>query len=126
MNILKSYLSLPVFKVVLMTIALFALMSSAHASSLSLDDSPWGGFGKIVELITGDVAKGVALLGIVGCCGTLIFAGGEMTQFMKQMVYIVLVICILVGAGSFLSLGTNNSASGAVLSEISNIKYVFN
>lgn len=52
--------------------------------------------------ITGPVAFSISLLAIVGVLGILIF-GGELTGFMKTLIFIVLLIAIIVGAQNFLT-----------------------
>jgi type IV secretion system protein TrbC len=60
--------------------------------------------------LTGPVAKGVALVAIVGAIGTLLFLHAEMNQFTRVIVFIVLGIGTLVGANAFLS---GSGAQGA-------------
>ena len=52
--------------------------------------------------ITGPVAFTLSLVGIVGAAGVLIF-GGELTGFLRMMVFLVLLIAILVGAQNVLT-----------------------
>lgn len=52
--------------------------------------------------ITGPVAFSISLLAIVGVLGILIF-GGELTGFMKTLIFIVLLVAIIVGAQNFLT-----------------------
>ena len=59
--------------------------------------------------ITGPVAFTLSLIGIVGAAGVLIF-GGELTGFLRMMVFLVLLIAILVGAQNVL---TSLFAAGA-------------
>jgi type IV secretion system protein VirB2 len=54
------------------------------------------------------------LIGIVGAAGVLIF-GGELTGFLRMMVFLVLLIAILVGAQNVL---TTLFAAGAEISRI--------
>ncbi|MBS0152741.1 MAG: TrbC/VirB2 family protein [Nitrospira sp.] len=62
--------------------------------------------------ITGPVAFTLSLIGIVGAAGALIF-GGELTGFLRMMVFLVLLIAILVGAQNVL---TTLFAAGAEIS----------
>jgi type IV secretory pathway VirB2 component (pilin) len=64
--------------------------------------------------ITGPVAFTLSLIGIVGAAGALIF-GGELTGFLRMMVFLVLLIAILVGAQNVL---TTLFAAGAEISWI--------
>jgi type IV secretion system protein VirB2 len=62
--------------------------------------------------LTGPVAKAIALIGIIGAAGVLIFQHAEMNMFVRFVTWIVLVISCLVGANAFL----NNA--GATAAEI--------
>src|SRR5271167_2000850 len=57
----------------------------------------------VQQSLTGPVAKGVALVAIVGAIGTLLFLHAEMNQFTRVIVFIVLGIGTLVRANAFLS-----------------------
>jgi type IV secretion system protein TrbC len=52
--------------------------------------------------IKGPVAYGLALLGIVASGGMLIF-GGEISEFTRRIMYVVLVAAIILGAASMLT-----------------------
>jgi type IV secretory pathway VirB2 component (pilin) len=52
--------------------------------------------------IKGPVAYGLALLGIVASGGMLIF-GGEISEFTRRIMYVVLVAAIILGAASLLT-----------------------
>ena len=60
--------------------------------------------------LTGPVAKAVALIGIIGAAGVLIFQHAEMNMFVRFVTWIVLVVSLLVGANAFL---TNSGATAA-------------
>ena len=62
------------------------------------------------QSLTGPVAKGIALVSIVGALGTLLFLHAEMNQFTRVIVFIVMGIGTLVGANAFLS---GSGAQGA-------------
>ena len=64
----------------------------------------------VQQSLTGPVAKGVALVAIVGALGTLLFLHAEMNQFTRVIVFIVMGIGTLVGANAFLS---GSGAQGA-------------
>ena len=59
--------------------------------------------------LTGPVAFSVSLIGIVTCGATLILGGGEISHFMRTLIYIVLVMTLLVGANALM----NNFFNGA-------------
>ena len=95
-------------KWLLLSILLFLALSP----SLALAAGTGGGGGalpwetplqNVQQSLTGPVAKGVALVAIVGALGTLLFLHAEMNQFTRVIVFIVMGIGTLVGANAFLS-----------------------
>lgn len=87
---------------------LLALMlldaSSAFAAmggSGSLPYESW--LSTIVDSITGPVAYGISLLGIFSAGAALVLAGQEMSQFVKSLLFLVMVISFLIGAKEYLS-----------------------
>lgn len=98
---------------------LFVAISPALASSGG--SLPWEGpLEQIQESITGPVAGYIALAAVAIAGGMLIF-GGELNDFARRLVYVVLVAGILLGAttivGLFGATGASitsiNGASGA-------------
>jgi type IV secretory pathway VirB2 component (pilin) len=74
----------------------------AHASTTG-GDLPWDTPLQTLETdIKGPVAYGLALLGIVASGGMLIF-GGEISEFTRRIMYVVLVAAIILGAASLLT-----------------------
>lgn len=66
---------------------------------------PWEGpLQTLGQSFSGPVAFAISLLGIIAAGATLIW-GGEVSEFARRMVYLVLVICILVLANSLLTGG---------------------
>ena len=57
----------------------------------------------VVDSITGPVAFGISLLGVV-VAGAMLVWGGELGEFTRRVVMLVLVIALIVAAASFLSL----------------------
>ena len=73
----------------------------AHASSSG--GVPWEDpLTKVVDSITGPVAFGISVLAIVGAGCALIF-GGDISGFIKTVIYIALVVALIVGAVNVLS-----------------------
>lgn len=112
MAVLKS----PYFVGAIIAIALcFGVIDMAHAADASGGGGaglPWEGpLDKLKKSISGPVAFVIALLGIVACGATLIW-GGEITEFTKRIIYVVLVVCLIVFANTLL---TGALFSGAVL-----------
>ncbi|CDF65902.1 IncP-type conjugative transfer protein TrbC [Campylobacter fetus subsp. venerealis str. 84-112] len=59
--------------------------------------------------ITGPVAFTISILAIVACGIGLVW-GGEMTTFVKTLVYIVLVIALVVGATNIMAMFNTTGA----------------
>ncbi len=57
----------------------------------------------LVSSFTGPVAFSCAILGIIACGATLIFAGNEIKTFTRSVIYIVMVMALIVGANSMLT-----------------------
>ena len=58
---------------------------------------------QIRQSISGPVAMGISIIAIVAAGATLIW-GGEINGFARTMVFIVLVISVIVGANSIISI----------------------
>lgn len=88
------------------TTASFSTVSQVQCSS-QVYGIPGGNLGwecplqKIQQSLTGPVAKAIAILAIFGCVVSLVFIGGEMSEFIRRMVLVVLGVAILVGSVSF-------------------------
>ncbi|KIO48649.1 TrbC/VirB2 family protein [Nitrosospira sp. NpAV] len=92
---------------VLAIFALFAVTGAAFASDaaggMGGTGMPWEGpLLKLQRSVSGPVAFVIALLGIIASGATLIW-GGEISQFARSMIYLVLVICIVVFANTMLT-----------------------
>lgn len=72
---------------------------------------PWEGpLTTLKNSLTGPVAFTISILGIVGCGAVLIF-GGQINDFIRTIIFIVLVAALLVAANNLLSgLGYGNGA----------------
>lgn len=71
---------------------------------------PWeSGLETIQQSLTGPVAKAICLIGIVGA-GAMLIWGGEISGFLKTVVYIVLVICLILGGNIILNTVSGSSA----------------
>jgi type IV secretion system protein TrbC len=53
--------------------------------------------------VTGPVAYAVSLIGIVGAGGILIFAGGQVNEFLRAVLFCVLVIAFIIAAKNTLT-----------------------
>lgn len=96
-----SYISV---MLLIMYLSIFC-MPDANASAASagsgLPYEVW--LSALQRSATGPIAFTIALLGIIGCGATLIFAGGEISRFMRSIIYIILVMTLLLGANSLMT-----------------------
>jgi len=73
---------------------------------------PWEGpLDRLRQSISGPVAFVIALLGIIAS-GAMLIWGGEISEFTRRIIYVVLVVCLIVFANSLL---TGQLFSGAVI-----------
>jgi type IV secretion system protein TrbC len=92
---------LPLYAVAFVAAALVS-PSLAHASATG-GSLPWDTPLQTIETdIKGPVAYGLALLGIVASGGMLIF-GGEISEFTRRIMYVVLVAALILGAASLMT-----------------------
>lgn len=96
-------------------VVFFGAIETAHAADATEGGGvglPWEGpLLKVMKSFSGPVAFVISLLGIIACGATLIW-GGEVSEFTRRLVYLILVICILVFANTLL---TGVLFSGAVV-----------
>lgn len=87
------------------------IASVAPALAGSAGSLPWEGpLKQIQESITGPVAGAIALAAVAIAGGMLIF-GGELNDFARRLVYVVLVAGILLGATNIVGLFGATGAS---------------
>ena len=68
--------------------------------------------------LTGPVAQTIAIIGIVASGATLIF-GGEISGFLKSVIYLILVCSLLIAGTKIISLfGASSTSSGAEIASI--------
>jgi type IV secretion system protein TrbC len=90
---------------------LLLLPALAYAQALPYEQ----GLGTLAKSLTGPVPFAISLVGIVACGAMLIF-GGEISGFMRTLVFLILVIAVIVQATSIVDLlggswqGTDPSA----------------
>lgn len=112
MESIKSLFTYKNLFILLSLIAFMCFLNAGWCGTTSGGDMPWeSGLEKLKKSITGPVATGIALAGIVGCGCGLAF-GGEMNQVMKTMIVLVIVVCVIILANKLLAAFTD---SGAVL-----------
>lgn len=105
-GMLMRSLMLSALVFIFVTLALTVnLIPAAHASSAgagaALPYEVW--LTALQKSATGPIAFTVSLLGIIGSGATLIFTGGEISRFMRSIIYIVLVMTLLLGANSLMT-----------------------
>jgi len=87
----------------LLTLCAITMPHEAYAAGTAGGGLPYeSALTRLRASITGPVAFTLSLMGIVGAAGVLIF-GGELTGFLRMMVFLVLLIAILVGAQNVLT-----------------------
>jgi len=87
-----------------LVVCLFAADTAlaADATSAGTGTLPWEGpLETLRKSVSGPVAFAIALLGIIACGATLIW-GGEISEFTRRIIYVVLVVCLIVFANSML------------------------
>ena len=83
---------------VLFVVFLAAAASTAHAATGGAG-LPWEQpLTTLSNSVTGPVAYGVSLIGIVGAGGVLIFAGGMVNEFLRAVLFCVMVIAFIIAA----------------------------
>lgn len=96
--------------VIMLAFCLICPVQAAETTGNSLPYESW--LRSLQQSLTGPVAFSVALIGIVCCGATLIFAGGEIGRFMRALIYIVMVMTMLIGANSLMSKFFNGASIG--------------
>jgi len=97
---IPSFSSTTIVWLFVLAAALFGIPDIAMAEA----NLPYeGGLTKFQESLEGPVPFAISLVGIVACGAMLIF-GGEISGFMRTMVFLVLVISIIVQAGNIVEL----------------------
>lgn len=96
-----SYVSVMMLIVYLSIFCMPDANASAASAGSGLPYEVW--LSALQRSATGPIAFTIALLGIIGCGATLIFAGGEISRFMRSIIYIILVMTLLLGANSLMT-----------------------
>lgn len=92
-------------------LAIGAMVAATPAIASTGGSLPWEGpLQQIQESITGPVAGAIALAAVAIAGGMLIF-GGELNDFARRLVYVVLVAGILLGATNIVGLFGATGAS---------------
>ncbi len=100
-----------------LSIGLIAVVAASPALASSGGGLPWEGpLQQIQESITGPVAGFIALAAVAVAGGMLIF-GGELNDFARRLMYVVLVAGILLGATQIVGLFGASGASIGLASQ---------
>jgi type IV secretion system protein TrbC len=87
---------------------------TAHAATLGGGGLPWETpLNTLSNSVTGNVAYAISLIGIVGAGGILIFAGGHVNEFLRTVLFCVLVIAFLIASKNTLTAFGFANAAGA-------------
>jgi type IV secretory pathway VirB2 component (pilin) len=90
-------------KIILLAVILAALAGTAHAATGG-GGLPWETpLQTLSNSVTGSVAYSISLIGIVGAGGVLIFAGGMVNEFLRAVLFCVLVIALIIAAKNTMS-----------------------
>lgn len=118
--------SLPIFR--LLTTVAILLISVLLPEIAFAEDTELGlpyeeGLEQFQKSLEGPVPFAISLVGIVGCGAMLIF-GGEISGFMRTMIFIVLLVAVMVQAKSVVSmLGGQGSLTGYVVPDVPSVRY---
>jgi len=106
-------------KITIGLLAIGAIAMATPALASSSGSLPWEGpLQQIQESITGPVAGAIALAAVAIAGGMLIF-GGELNDFARRLVYVVLVAGILLGATNIVGLfGATGASIGLTVEQI--------
>ncbi len=104
---MRVLLRSPAFWLLCALTFLVLFVAPAHAADASGTGGgaglPWEApMDKLRQSISGPVAFVIALLGIIACGATLIW-GGEVSEFTRRIIYVVLVVCLIVFANTMLT-----------------------
>jgi type IV secretory pathway VirB2 component (pilin) len=97
-------------RLALLAYALLAICDPAWAATGGGSGLPWETpLETLRDSITGPVAYTISLLGVVVAGAALVF-GGEINDFVRRMIMLVLVISLIIFAANFLSTLFNTGA----------------
>jgi type IV secretion system protein TrbC len=89
---------------VALLVALILMPATVHASAGAGGGLPYEEwYDKLRASVTGPVAFTVSIVAMVGAGAMLIFQAGELSAFLRTMLYIALVMALLVGVQNMMS-----------------------
>jgi type IV secretion system protein TrbC len=81
----------------LFSVLLLAAAGTAHATQAAAAGLPWEApITTLSNSVSGPVAYGCSLVGLVGAGGSLIFLGGQINEFLRIVLFIVMVIAFII------------------------------
>ena len=103
--------------VTLLAVAIVALIPDVALSATST--MPYdSALTNLKNSLTGPVAQAIAVIGIVASGATLIF-GGEISGFLKSVIYLILVCSLLIAGTKFIDVfGSSSSSTGAEVAQV--------
>jgi type IV secretory pathway VirB2 component (pilin) len=108
------------YKIWFLLSLLLVAASTAHAATGGAG-LPWETpLTTLSNSVTGPVAYAVSLIGIVGAGGILIFAGGQVNEFLRAVLFCVLVIAFIIAAKNTLT--AFGFAAGATVAQAEHVK----
>jgi type IV secretory pathway VirB2 component (pilin) len=97
-------------------LSFLALAGTAHAATGGAG-LPWEQpLTTLSNSVTGPVAYGASLIGLVGAGGVLIFAGGLINEFLRAVLFLVLVIALVISGKNTLT--AFGFGAGATVSKV--------
>ncbi|MDV3470254.1 TrbC/VirB2 family protein [Stenotrophomonas sp. C3(2023)] len=94
----------------LVMVALMVMPELAMASAPGADDLPFvGSMKRVSDSLSGPFATALSIVAIVGAGAMLIF-GGDMNGFMRTLIFLVMVIAMIITAGSLVTFLGGSSA----------------
>lgn len=115
MHFFRQHLSL--FVMLAIVAVMIAMPDLAHATvdpgdgATGKDALPFEGpLAKLTKSLSGPVAFGLSLVGIIAAGAVLIF-GGEMSGFLRTLVFLVLVIAVIVNAKGLIGIMSGEGAT---------------
>jgi len=104
----------------LLSLVLVVAAGTAHAATGG-GGLPWETpLQTLSNSVTGSVAYSCSLIGIVGAGGVLIFAGGMVNEFLRAVLFCVLVIAFIIAAKNTMT--AFGFAAGAPVSQVEYVR----
>ena len=99
---------------------LICVAGTAHAATGG-GGLPWEApLTTLSNSVSGPVAYGASLIGLVGAGGVLIFAGGMINEFLRAVLFLVLVIALVISGKNTLT--AFGFAAGATVSQVEHVE----